>query len=382
MHAVIMAGGRGTRLAPYTTVLPKPLMPLGDRPILDVLLRQLVRDGADGITISLSPLSGLIESWVAHQGDYGVEIGFVYEDTPLGTAGALRSVRRPASTFLALNGDILTTLDFGDLIAHNRETGAIATIATKRRSVDVEYGIVHTHEDGRVDRLEEKPRLEFIVSMGVYAMEPELIELIAPGERIDFPDLISRAVQDGHDCADAPVLRLLARHRESFRLRGGDRGVRVSPSRLPRSTVAVAGGASAATRRSLGSMLREPQIRREAGRYVIVGIVGYLVQLASFALLANGIGLQYLVAGAAAGLLALANNFVLNRYWTFAATRGRVVRQATRYSIVSAVFFAAQFAVLYLLVALGSGKVLAEALAVAVIVPANFLVQRRIVFRD
>lgn len=204
MHAVIMAGGRGTRLAPYTTVLPKPLMPLGDRPILDVLLRQLVRDGADGITISLSPLSGLIESWVAHQGDYGVQIGFVYEDAPLGTAGALRSVRSPASTFLALNGDVLTTLDFGDLIAHNRGTGAIATIATKRRSVDVEYGIVHTHEDGRVDRLEEKPRLEFVVSMGVYAMEPELIDLIVPGERIDFPDLMSRAMQSGHDVQTLP----------------------------------------------------------------------------------------------------------------------------------------------------------------------------------
>src|SRR4051812_7477926 len=136
VHAVIMAGGRGTRLAPYTTVLPKPLMPLGDRPILDVLIRQLVRDGVDAITISVSPLSGLIESWIAHHGGYGVEIGFVYEDTPLGTAGALRNVQRPTSTFLALNGDILTTLDFARLIAHNREAGAIATIATKRRSVD------------------------------------------------------------------------------------------------------------------------------------------------------------------------------------------------------------------------------------------------------
>ena len=95
MHAVIMAGGRGTRLAPYTTVLPKPLMPLGDRPILDVLLRQLVRDGVDGITISVSPLSGLIESWVAHHGGYGIPIGFVYEDTPLGTAGALGTSSGP-----------------------------------------------------------------------------------------------------------------------------------------------------------------------------------------------------------------------------------------------------------------------------------------------
>src|SRR3954454_10771003 len=112
MHAVIMAGGRGTRLAPYTTVLPKPLMPLRDRPILDVLLRQLVRDGVDEITISVSPLSGLIESWVRHHGDYPVPVGFLYEASPLGTAGALRNLRRPDSTFLALNGDVLTSLDF------------------------------------------------------------------------------------------------------------------------------------------------------------------------------------------------------------------------------------------------------------------------------
>jgi NDP-mannose synthase len=198
MHAVIMAGGRGTRLAPYTAVLPKPLMPLADRPILDVLLRQLVRDGVAAITISVSPLSGLIESWVRHHGDYGVPIDFVYEDTPLGTAGALRNVRTPSSTFLALNGDVLTDLDFRSLPLRHSETGAIATVATKRRSVDVEYGVVHTGDDGRVERLEEKPRLQFTVSMGIYAMEPAIVELIAPGERIDFPDLLLRAMEAGN----------------------------------------------------------------------------------------------------------------------------------------------------------------------------------------
>ena len=199
MHAVIMAGGRGTRLAPYTTVLPKPLMPLSDRPILDVLLRQLVRDGVDEVTISVSPLSGLIETWVRHHGDYGVPVGFVYEDVPLGTAGALRNVERPETTFLALNGDVLTKLDFRDLVARNRESGAIATMATKARSVDVEYGVVHTDGDGRVERLEEKPKLQFVVSMGIYAMEPAIIDLIGPGERIDFPDLLLRAIGAGHD---------------------------------------------------------------------------------------------------------------------------------------------------------------------------------------
>jgi NDP-sugar pyrophosphorylase family protein len=194
-----MAGGRGTRLAPYTTVLPKALMPLSDRPILDVILRQLVHDGIDAVTISVSPLSGIIESWVRHHGDYPIPVGFVYEDSPLGTAGALRNVQRPASTFLALNGDILTTLDFRSLVARHDETGAIATMATKRRAVGVEYGVVHADAAGRVERLEEKPQLQFLVSMGVYAMDPSLVDLIDDGERIDFPDLMLRAIAAGHE---------------------------------------------------------------------------------------------------------------------------------------------------------------------------------------
>jgi NDP-sugar pyrophosphorylase family protein len=199
MHAVIMAGGRGSRLRPYTTVLPKPLMPLGDRPILDVLLHQLSKAGVDGVTISVGHLGGLIESWVLHEASYGMPIAFVYEEEPLGTAGALANMRQPNETFLALNGDVLTTLDFARLARINRERGAIATMAIKQRHVDIEYGVVHCDPEGRIDRLEEKPRLEFTVSMGVYAMEPEIIDLIGPRERIDFPDLLLRAKDAGHD---------------------------------------------------------------------------------------------------------------------------------------------------------------------------------------
>lgn len=200
-----MAGGRGSRLAPYTTVLPKPLMPLDDRPILDVLLRQLVHAGVDRISISVGYLGSLIESWVRHQHGYGVPIEFVYEDEPLGTAGALALVRRPAATFLALNGDVLTTLAFGDLLAAHAASGALATMAVKERSVDVQYGVVHADAGGRIERLEEKPQLAFTVSMGIYAMQPEIIDLVAPGERVDFPDLLLRAMRRGDEVrAHAP----------------------------------------------------------------------------------------------------------------------------------------------------------------------------------
>jgi NDP-sugar pyrophosphorylase family protein len=202
MRAVIMAGGRGSRLAPYTTVLPKPLMPLTDRPILGVVLEQLEAAGVEAVSISVGHMGALIESWVRHQSHYGVPIDFVYEEEPLGTAGALARVERPREPFLALNGDILTDLPFASLVEHNARHGAIATMAVKDRVVDVQYGVVHADRDGLVVRLEEKPQLRYTVSMGVYAMDPAIVDLIEPGERIDFPDLILRAIGAGHrvDC--------------------------------------------------------------------------------------------------------------------------------------------------------------------------------------
>jgi NDP-mannose synthase len=197
MKAVIMAGGRGSRLAPYTTVLPKPLMPLIDRPVIDVVLRQLVRAGVVEALISVGHLGSLIESWIKSEADYGIPVSFLYEDEPLGTAGALGNITAPEGTFLALNGDILTTLSFAELTDFHRSSGAIATMAVKERTVDVEYGVVHTDEDGAIVGLEEKPRLSYTVSMGIYAFEPAIVEHIAAGEHIDFPDLLLRAIGAG-----------------------------------------------------------------------------------------------------------------------------------------------------------------------------------------
>jgi NDP-sugar pyrophosphorylase family protein len=198
MRAVIMAGGRGSRLAPYTTVLPKPLMPLSDRPILGVVLEQLEVAGVEAVSISVGHMGTLIEAWVRHQSHYGMPIEFVYEQEPLGTAGALALVERPREPFLALNGDILTDLPFAALVEHNARHAAIATMAVKDRVVDVQYGVVHADAAGWVVRLEEKPQLTYTVSMGVYAMDPAIVDLIEPGERIDFPDLILRAIAAGH----------------------------------------------------------------------------------------------------------------------------------------------------------------------------------------
>jgi len=197
MRAILMAGGLGSRLAPLTTVLPKPLMPLCDRPIIDVVLRQLAAADVERITISVGHLGGLIEAWVSHDADYSVPVDFVYEESPLGTAGALKNIDSPTGTFLAMNGDILTTLSFAELAAAHERSGAIATVAVKEREVRVEYGVVHTDDIGNVERLEEKPVLTYTVSMGIYAFDPRIIDLIGPGERIDFPDLLLRALAAG-----------------------------------------------------------------------------------------------------------------------------------------------------------------------------------------
>jgi NDP-sugar pyrophosphorylase family protein len=197
MRAVIMAGGLGTRLAPYTTVLPKPLMPLCDRPILDVILRQLAEAGIEHVTISVGHLGGILEAWVRHADDFGVPVDFMYESEPLGTAGALGVLHNLEGSFLAMNGDILTTMDFAELAAHHRRDSAIATVAVTNRTVDIEYGVVRTDSDGALGALEEKPQLRYLVSMGVYAFDASITRHIQPGERIDFPDLLLRARSRG-----------------------------------------------------------------------------------------------------------------------------------------------------------------------------------------
>src|SRR4051812_49308696 len=202
MRAVIMAGGRGTRLAPYTTVLPKPLMPLGDRPILDVVIRQLVAAGVQRVTISVGHLGGILEAWVRHKDDFGVPIDFLYESEPLGTAGALGFLEDAGGTFLAMNGDILTTLDYAKLIEFHRAKGAIATMATRERTVHVEYGVVHADDEQRIVRLEEKPMLTYTVSMGIYAFDGDVVGEIPAGRHLDFPDLLMRlAGEGGRVCA-------------------------------------------------------------------------------------------------------------------------------------------------------------------------------------
>ena len=203
-RAVILAGGRGSRLAPYTMVLPKPLLPVGDRAILDVVVRQLHRTGFDELTIAVGHLAHLIAAVFGDGSGHGVRIEYHEEHTPRGTAGPLATIDGLDETFLMLNGDVLTTLDFRDLVAAHRAAGNALTIATHRREVFIDYGVMHTDASHRLVAYEEKPTLAYTVSMGVYALEPGVRDYVPADRPFDLPDLVHALLAAGEPVGAYP----------------------------------------------------------------------------------------------------------------------------------------------------------------------------------
>ena len=207
MNAVILAGGKGTRLAPYNTVFPKPLVPLGDRPILDILIHQLSYYGFDRIILSLGYLAELIQAYF-HDGSPHVEnaeIHFVREDEPLGTVGSLKLISfQEEAPFLVINGDVLTTMDFGKLLAYHKKKGGELSIAMHRKKVKLDLGVMEVDEENILKSFQEKPELHSLVSMGVYVYELSALNYIKKGEYLDFPDLVQRMLQDGRKIVGYP----------------------------------------------------------------------------------------------------------------------------------------------------------------------------------
>lgn len=190
MRAVILAGGQGTRLRPYTTVLPKPLVPVGDRPILETIIGQLVAAGFERIDLSVGHMGELIRAYLEEKQvvpDH-VELTYVWERQPLGTAGALRLLDRPDEPFLVMNGDILTTLDYAQLVRFHKAGGAALTIASHKQDVKLALGVIEGGA-GEVTGYVEKPTLHYEVSMGIYVYDPVALDFIPEGT-FDFPDLV------------------------------------------------------------------------------------------------------------------------------------------------------------------------------------------------
>jgi len=188
--ALVLAGGKGTRLKPFTMTIPKPLLPIGDMPILDVLMRQLSADGFDRVVLTLGHMAPL---FVSHFGDgsaYGVRIDYLSEDEPLGTAGPVRGLRNPPADFLVLNGDLLTDLSFRSLMDAHRASGAAATIGVAAREEKVDYGVIEMSDDGAFPDYREKPVIPYYVSMGIYALSAAALRYIPAHGKFDMPDLI------------------------------------------------------------------------------------------------------------------------------------------------------------------------------------------------
>lgn len=197
IKAVVLAGGKGRRLAPYTQIIPKPLMPIGDKPILEILLRQMKRAGIRDVTLTVGYLADLLRLFFRDGKHLGMHISYVQEKKPLGTSGPLANVEGLENTFLVTNGDVLTTLDLKDLIAYHKAQGAVATIATHKRKVDINLGVVEVDGNNQITGYREKPSINYLVSMGVYVFEPKVLQYIPKDEYLDFPDLVHKLVDAG-----------------------------------------------------------------------------------------------------------------------------------------------------------------------------------------
>lgn len=190
MKAIILAGGRGTRLAPYTTVLPKPLMPIGDMPILEVVIRQLAAHGFDDLTLAVGYLAELLQAYCGDGSKYDLKLSYSHEREPLGTAGPITLVPDLNETFLVMNGDLLTTLNYSDMWHYHHERGSIATVATYDREVKIDLGVLEYNADNFVTDYIEKPTYHYSVSTGIYIFDPRILHYLEPGQRFDLPELI------------------------------------------------------------------------------------------------------------------------------------------------------------------------------------------------
>jgi NDP-sugar pyrophosphorylase family protein len=198
MKVIILAGGKGTRLAPYTTVFPKPLMPIDGMPILEVIVRQLSHFRIKEMVLAVSQQSEpLLSAYFGNGSRYGVDIHYSKEEKPLGTVGPLSSIPNLPETFLVMNGDILTTLNYQKLIKYHRQHRGMVTIAMSQKKVQLELGVMEFDRAHQLTRYIEKPTFLYSVSMGIYVFEKRVLNWIWAKKYLDFPDLIQKLVKKG-----------------------------------------------------------------------------------------------------------------------------------------------------------------------------------------
>lgn len=204
LSAVIMAGGYGRRLHPLTENTPKPMLPVGDRPLLELAIEQLQRCGIRDVNLTTHYLSECI---VDHFGDgegFGVRLNYLQEDHPLGTAGGLRLMKRPESTFLVINGDIITGVPFSEMLVYHRKHRAMLTVGLRKYEVKVPFGVVEC-QDVQITKVQEKPDLSLFINAGTYLLEPEACDYIPNGQASDMTDLMQKLLDAGQKVVGFPI---------------------------------------------------------------------------------------------------------------------------------------------------------------------------------
>jgi dTDP-glucose pyrophosphorylase len=202
--AVVMAGGKGTRMRPLTETVPKPMLPVGDRPVMEHVLEQLQKVGISHVSITTHYMPEAIEEHFGDGRRFGVEIDYVNEKEPLGTAGALGLLKSPKGPLLVINGDVLTQVNFRSMFSYHADNHADMTVGVRRFELQVPYGVVDMDES-QVVRLDEKPTYRFFINAGVYLIEPAVLSLIKTDERLDATDLIDRLIEARKKVVGFPI---------------------------------------------------------------------------------------------------------------------------------------------------------------------------------
>ena len=205
VQAVVMAGGKGTRLRPLTENIPKPMLPVGERPLLELIIGQLRDAGIQQVNITTHYKSEQIIDHFGNGSDFGVNLNYLSEDQPLGTAGALSLIEAPDEPLLVINGDILTGVDFQAIVAYHQDHEADMTVAVRKYDLQVPYGVVEC-EGPDIISLNEKPVLNFLVNAGIYLLQPTVAGLIPNGEYLDMNELIAKLLASGKRVVSYPVI--------------------------------------------------------------------------------------------------------------------------------------------------------------------------------
>lgn len=196
MQAVILAGGKGTRLKPFTNVIPKPLVPLGDQPILEIILKQLRSHGVDEVIIAVNHLSHLIKAFFGNGENLGLNIRYSKEEKPLGTAAPLKLIKGLDERFLVLNGDLLTTIDYRKMFQAHISSKSDLSIGTFSKKIKIDLGVIES-EGEKFISYTEKPELKYDVSMGLYVMNKIVLRHIPDNKMFDMPNLVRQAHKAG-----------------------------------------------------------------------------------------------------------------------------------------------------------------------------------------